>query len=65
MAKTNIRWAEWTWNPIRGCAHVSEGCDHCYAETLAIRYNWSKHPVGEEFAPTYICLLYTSDAADE
>ena len=26
-----IEWTEATWNPIVGCTHVSEGCDHCYA----------------------------------
>lgn len=24
-----------TWNPVLGCSHVSAGCDHCYAATLA------------------------------
>lgn len=26
-----------TWNPIRGCTRVSEGCRHCYAERVAAR----------------------------
>jgi hypothetical protein len=26
-----------TWNPVTGCTKVSEGCDHCYAETFAER----------------------------
>lgn len=26
-----------TWNPVTGCDRVSEGCDHCYALTLAAR----------------------------
>ncbi|MDY6799362.1 MAG: DUF5131 family protein, partial [Pseudomonadota bacterium] len=24
--KTGIEWTEATWNPIRGCSRVSEGC---------------------------------------
>jgi len=28
-----------TWNPVRGCSRVSEGCRHCYAERIASRFN--------------------------
>lgn len=35
--KTSIEWTEATWNPITGCDRVSHGCDHCYAERLALR----------------------------
>ena len=28
-----------TWNPVRGCTRVSEGCRNCYAERLASRFN--------------------------
>lgn len=42
---TKIQWADVSWNPIaaydretgkRGwyCAHVSPGCEHCYAEAM-------------------------------
>lgn len=34
---TGIAWATSTWNPFRGCTKVSEGCTHCYAETLSKR----------------------------
>ena len=27
-----IIWTDETWNPISGCAKVSQGCKHCYAE---------------------------------
>lgn len=30
--KTRIEWTEATWNPVTGCAKVSAGCKHCYAE---------------------------------
>lgn len=33
---TAIEWTDKTWNPVTGCSKVSEGCDHCYAETLAL-----------------------------
>jgi protein gp37 len=33
-----ISWTDATWNPIRGCSRVSEGCRNCYAERTAIRY---------------------------
>ena len=34
---SSIEWTDATWNPVRGCTRVSEGCRHCYAETLAAR----------------------------
>lgn len=36
-ARTGIAWTDATWNPIRGCSRVSEGCRHCYAEQFARR----------------------------
>jgi protein gp37 len=36
--KTGISWTDATWNPIRGCSRVSEGCRNCYAETVAARF---------------------------
>ncbi|MBB6053324.1 DUF5131 family protein [Armatimonas rosea] len=38
MAKdSKIEWTHHTFNPWRGCTKVSEGCKHCYAETLSKR----------------------------
>lgn len=37
MAQSTIEWTEATWNPVTGCDKMSPGCDHCYAERLAIR----------------------------
>jgi protein gp37 len=37
MAHIKIEWTEATWNPTTGCDRTSEGCDHCYALTLARR----------------------------
>lgn len=34
---TKIAWADATWNPWIGCAKVSAGCQHCYAERFAAR----------------------------
>jgi protein gp37 len=36
-ALTKIEWTSSTWNPITGCNHVSPGCEHCYAERMALR----------------------------
>ena len=36
--KSAIEWTDATWNPIRGCSRVSEGCRNCYAERDAIRH---------------------------
>ncbi|WHM32416.1 phage Gp37/Gp68 family protein [Streptomyces sp. BPPL-273] len=39
---TAIEWTDRTWNPVTGCTKVSPGCDHCYAETIAHRFDGSK-----------------------
>lgn len=35
--RSSIEWTEATWNPVTGCDRISEGCDNCYALTLAKR----------------------------
>lgn len=35
---TKIEWTNTTWNPVRGCSRVSEGCRNCYAERQALRF---------------------------
>ncbi len=42
--KTKIEWTEATWNPVRGCTRVSEGCRHCYAERIAARFSGAGRP---------------------
>lgn len=37
--KSKIEWTDATWNPIRGCSVVSEGCRNCYAMQVAARFN--------------------------
>lgn len=34
---TKIGWTDHTFNPWIGCTKISEGCKHCYAETMAKR----------------------------
>ncbi len=34
---SGIEWTESTWNPVTGCAKISPGCKHCYAERMAER----------------------------
>ena len=36
--KSKIEWTQSTWNPIRGCTRVSDGCRFCYAERIAARF---------------------------
>lgn len=36
--RSHIGWTSATWNPMVGCMKVSDGCDHCYAETLVNRF---------------------------
>jgi protein gp37 len=42
--KSAIEWTNSTWNPVTGCSKVSPGCANCYAETLSLRFGWSKAP---------------------
>src|SRR5579883_426912 len=44
MKKTSIEWTDATWNPIRGCSRVSEGCRNCYAEKFAYRFSGTGRP---------------------
>lgn len=44
MNKTKIEWTDATWNPIRGCSRVSEGCRNCYAEKVAYRFRGPGQP---------------------
>jgi protein gp37 len=39
-----IEWTGDTWNPVTGCDRVSEGCDRCYALTLAKRLKVMGNP---------------------
>jgi protein gp37 len=41
---TGISWTDATWNPIRGCSRVSEGCRNCYAEAIAYRFSGPGQP---------------------
>lgn len=35
--RSKIAWTDATWNPVRGCSPVSEGCENCYAVRMARR----------------------------
>lgn len=39
MSATSIQWTERVWNPLRGCSRISPGCEHCYAEGIAVRFS--------------------------
>ena len=41
---TGIEWTDATWNPVRGCTRVSEGCRNCYAERVAARFSDAGQP---------------------
>lgn len=53
---TKIEWAHHTFNPWWGCARVSPGCVHCYADTLASRWGhelWRRHGPRRAMAAQY------------
>jgi protein gp37 len=41
---TPIQWTDRTWNPVRGCSRVSQGCVNCYAEKIAARFSRAGQP---------------------
>jgi protein gp37 len=48
--RSSIEWTDATWNPVRGCAKISPGCAHCYAETFAERFRGVPgHPYEQGF----------------
>lgn len=49
MENSKISWCDHTFNPWIGCTKVSEGCKHCYAETLMDK-RWGKVKWGPEGA---------------
>jgi len=48
---SKIEWTDRTWNPVRGCSRVSNGCSNCYAERIAHRFQgqWIKDGPGTKF----------------
>jgi len=48
--ESSIEWTDATWNPVRGCAKISPGCKHCYAERFAERFRGvTNHPYEQGF----------------
>lgn len=41
---TAIQWTDRTWNAVRGCSRISEGCRNCYAERVATRFGTKDGP---------------------
>jgi protein gp37 len=50
--RSKIEWTDATWNPIRGCSRVSEGCRNCYAERTAARFAGAGQPYEGMAFPT-------------
>ncbi len=52
---TNIEWTEHSFVPWKGCQKVGPGCDHCYAESLDLRWggevHWGPHAARERTTP--------------
>ena len=41
---SGIEWTDSTWTPVTGCTKVSEGCKHCYAQSMARRLQAMSSP---------------------
>ncbi len=53
---TGIAWTNHTFNPWMGCAHVSPGCENCYAEALGKRtgrVEWGEEAARVVTSPGY------------
>lgn len=44
VSTTKIEWTDRTWNPVRGCSRVSDGCTNCYAMGQAHRFSGAGKP---------------------
>jgi protein gp37 len=51
MGDTSISWATKVWNPVTGCAKVSQGCKNCYAATIAGRFWDVQYPPNSDGTP--------------
>ncbi len=50
VQRTQIEWADATWNPVTGCTKIGPGCDRCYAERFAERWRGvPNHPYEQGF----------------
>lgn len=58
MNRTNISWTEYSWNPIRGCSKISEGCRYCYAEDIALRFHLTPERWSKKFANMNIQFIH-------
>jgi protein gp37 len=68
--KTSISWTDHTFNVAHGCTKVSPGCQHCYAETLALSYGnnvWGPSAPRRTFGAGYWAepLKWNAKAAKE
>lgn len=57
--KSKIEWTDATWNPVRGCTVVSEGCRNCYAMNYAARFS-GKDKDGKDLP--YANLAYRNES---
>jgi protein gp37 len=60
--QTAIEWTDVSWNPTHGCSKVpsksplGSECEHCYAETLSLRYGQTAKPWTAENAAENVLL---------
>lgn len=65
-ANSKIEWTHHTFNPWWGCVKVSDGCKHCYAETLSHRWGndfWGVDKARKSMSDQYWHQPFRWDAA--
>lgn len=50
---TSIEWTEKSWQVTRGCSRESPGCQHCYAEDIAVRFSGPGKPFEQVIHPRH------------
>ena len=48
---SEIEWTDHTFNPWIGCTNTNPGCEHCYAEAIALRFGTRSGEIIRATAP--------------
>lgn len=54
MAKTQIEWTDYSWNPWQGCRKVSTACDNCYMYRDKKRFGQNGSDIYRSSNPTFL-----------
>lgn len=61
MGNSAIEWTDKVWNPVTGCTKVSQGCNNCYANSVADRFFAKQYPLNADGTPRQFTDVRTHD----